>query len=77
MSPRIKSGQLVTVEPVTPADVKVGDIVLCKVRHYFYLHLVDAIRNTGQNLFFTIKNAHGHVNGQTDKVFGRVVRVES
>ena len=32
MSGRIESGQLCTVVPVAPADLAVGDIVLCKVR---------------------------------------------
>ena len=31
MTGKIESGQLCTVEPVEPATVKVGDIVLCKV----------------------------------------------
>ena len=38
MSPRIESGQLCTVEPVDPSDLRSGDIVLCKVRGTEYLH---------------------------------------
>lgn len=74
MQPHIRSGQLVTVEPLRagrPPAVK--DIVLCRVRGTEYLHFVKAVRG-GQCL---IGNAHGHDNGWTDvkKVFGRVVNV--
>jgi hypothetical protein len=74
MSPKIESGQLCTVEPVDPADVRVGDIVLCKVRGAEYLHLVKAIQ--GQR--FQIGNNRGHVNGWIgpSSIFGRLVRVE-
>jgi phage repressor protein C with HTH and peptisase S24 domain len=40
MSPRIESGDLCTVEPVDPATLRAGDVVLCKVRGAEYLHLV-------------------------------------
>jgi hypothetical protein len=44
MSPRIESGDLCTVEPVDPAALRAGDVVLCKVRGAEYLHLVKAVR---------------------------------
>lgn len=71
MSGRIESGNLVTVEPVTRADVVVGDIVLCKVKGQQYLHLVSAIRN-GR---LQISNARGFINGWTSTVYGRVTKV--
>ena len=40
MAGKIESGQLCTVVSVDPADLKVGDIVLCKVRGQEYLHLI-------------------------------------
>lgn len=43
MAPKIKSGQLCTVEPVDTALLQVGDIVLCKVRGAEYLHLTKAM----------------------------------
>jgi len=46
MSPKIESGQLCTVAPVAPTQVRVGDIVLCKVRGAEYLHLVKAIQGS-------------------------------
>lgn len=76
MQGRIESGQLVTVEPLSIAGaVKVGDIVLCKVRGVERLHLVSAARGDQ----FQISNNKGHVNGwvTTRAIFGRCVRVES
>ena len=74
MTPRIRSGQLCTVEPVAFADVSKGDVVLCRVRGAQYLHLVSAVRG-GQ---LQISNNHGHVNGWIgpDALFGRLVRVD-
>ena len=59
MSGKIDSGQLCTVEPVDSSKLKVGDIVLCKVNGYEYLHLVKAI----QGERFQIGNNRGRING--------------
>jgi hypothetical protein len=74
MSPRIKSGQLCTVEPVDPAMLQVGDIVLCRVRGNEYLHLVKAIRADR----FQIGNNRGHINGWIGNagIFGKLVKVD-
>lgn len=74
MSPKVRSGQLCTVEPVNPDDVNVGDIVLCKVKKYQYLHLVKAIQGDR----FLIGNNRGGINGwiRRNSLFGRLVRVE-
>src|SRR5262245_22109345 len=58
MSPKIESGQLCTVEPVDPATLRPGDIVLCKVRTAEYLHLIKAI----QDGRFQIGNNRGRIN---------------
>ena len=75
MSGKIESGQLCTVEPVDPATLRVGDIVLCKVNGREYLHLVKAIQ--GQR--FQIGNNRGRINGwvSANAVFGKCVSVES
>jgi hypothetical protein len=82
MSGRIENLQLVTVEPVRAEDlrhedqqiVRVGDVVLCKVRGMEYLHLVKAI----QDGRFLIGNNRGRTNGWIgpNGIFGRVVSVE-
>ncbi len=71
MTPRIKSGQVVTVVPLgkdeNPAK---GDVVLCKVKGAHYLHLVKAIAGDR----FLIANNHGHENGWTERanIFGKL-----
>lgn len=74
MSGKIESGQLCTVEPVDPATVEVGHIVLCRVRGAEYLHLVKAI----QGGRFQIGNNRGGINGWigASSIYGRLVRVE-
>ena len=50
----------------------VGDIVFCKVRGRFIdAHLVTRIAADGRYL---ISNNHGHDNGWTRTIFGKVVR---
>lgn len=85
MQPRIESGQLVTVTPVSlefpNGSIKyfpmpdVGDIVLCKVNGRQILHLVTAIGSDGR---YQISNNHGHINGWATpgNIFGVVTRVE-
>ncbi len=73
MTPRIHSGQLVTVSPKIE-DVGVGDVVLCRCNGKQYCHLVTAIRGDR----FQISNNHGHVNGWVGRpaIFGKIIRVE-
>lgn len=70
MTPRIKSGQEVTINPVDPMTVAVGDVVLSKVKGRYWLHLISAIEHDR----IQISNNHGHVNGWTtrDRVYGKV-----
>jgi hypothetical protein len=74
MRGKVNSGQLCTVEPVDPATLAVGDIVLCKVNGRQYLHLVKAI----QGGRFQIGNNRGHINGwvSANSIYGKCVRVE-
>ena len=75
MSGRIESGQLCTVVPADPADLDVGDIVLCKVRGSQYLHLIKAIRG-GR---FQNGNNRGRINGGVTaaSIYGKCIRVEA
>ena len=74
MSPRLKDGVRVTVEPCTLAEAKVGDVVLCKVGRGHYLHYVRAVGEDGR---VQIGNAHGHINGWTRRVYGRLVSFQN
>lgn len=68
---RINSKQLVTVSPDI-SDVKVDDIVLCRVMGRDYLHIVEA-RKEDQYL---IRNNRGLTNGWTRQVYGKCIRIE-
>jgi hypothetical protein len=75
MTPRIKSRQKCTYQPVrSPDDVKVGDAIFCKVGGSYYTHLITAIRGDQ----YQIGNNHGHVNGWTTlaNIYGKVIAVE-
>ena len=73
MTPILKSGQSVICEPIKD-DTKLGkkDIVLCKVKGHYYLHLIWAVRNDKEYL---IGNNHGHPNGWVSRsqIYGKVV----
>ena len=74
MQPKVKSGQLCTVEPVEDFDALVkGDIVLCKVSGNQYLHFIKA----RQGERFQIGNNKGGINGWigTNGVYGILVEV--
>jgi len=71
MSPIIKSGQDHKLAPVKLEDVKVGDIVFCKVRGRFYTHLVKGLSDRG----CLIGNNKGGINGWTKQVYGKVIDV--
>jgi hypothetical protein len=59
MKGKLESGQLCTVEPVDPATLQVGDIVLCRVNGKQYVHLVKAVQGNR----FQIGNNRGRING--------------
>lgn len=59
MRGRIESGQLVTLAPVEPVDIRVDDVVLVGWQGNFVLHLVKEV--DGDRLL--IGNNLGKVNG--------------
>jgi hypothetical protein len=71
MLPLIASGQTHTLAPASMDTVEVGDIVYAKVHGRFYTHLVKAKRDDQVQ----IGNNHGHINGWTSQVFGKVIAV--
>jgi SOS-response transcriptional repressor LexA len=74
MKGKIASGQLVTVESLNDRTLKVGDIVLCKVNGFQYLHLIKAIQGDR----FQIGNNVGRINGwiSENSIFGICVKIE-
>lgn len=78
MTPILKSRQAVIVEPLTDETVvEKKDIVMCKVRGHYYLHLVWATRVDGEKDMYLIGNNHGHANGwiPRSQIFGKVVEI--
>jgi hypothetical protein len=73
MRGRIESGQLVTLAPVGPADVRADDVVLVEWRGNFLLHLVKEVQ--GDQLL--IGNNLGKVNGwvPAEAVIGKVIAI--
>ena len=76
MVPLIRSRQLVTVAPVDPAAVEVGDIVLARVAGTVYLHRVSAVDVDAGRI--QISNNRGRINGWTSqvRVYGICIAVE-
>lgn len=72
MVPLIRSGQDHRLSPASVEDVKVGDIVYCKVGGRFYTHLVKA---TDPNKGCLIGNNRGGINGWTRNIYGKVIEV--
>lgn len=73
MRGRIESGDLVTLAPVLPSEVRVDDVVLVRWKGNYLLHLIREIRGDE----FVIGNNLGKINGTvkgTD-IRGRVVGV--
>lgn len=76
MVPLIRSRQSVTVAPVDPTKVQVGDIVLAKVAGTVYLHLVSAVDAGAGRV--QISNNRGRVNGWTNhaRIYGICTAVD-
>ena len=72
MKGKVDDGNLVTIEPWPAEQLKVGDIVLCRVNGNDYLHLIKAA-DGGR---FLIGNNKGGTNGWTRTVYGKVTKVE-
>ncbi|WP_406278440.1 S26 family signal peptidase [Embleya sp. NBC_00896] len=76
MVPLIRSRQLVTVAPVDPAHLEIGDIVLARVAGRVYLHLISALDVNRSRV--QISNNRGRANGWTSqaRVYGICVSVD-
>jgi hypothetical protein len=70
MSGKVESGQHCVVSPIEPSLLRVGDVVLCRVRGREYLHLIVAIDRER----FQIGNNKGHINGWigSNSIFGKL-----
>ena len=73
MTPIVKSGQEHRLAPASIDDIKVGDIVYCRIGTRYYTHLVKA-KNSDKGCL--IGNNRGGINGWTNKIYGKVTKVE-
>ena len=75
MKGKVNDGDIVTLEPVKPEELAVGDIVLVRVHGNDYLHLIKAIDGTR----FQIGNNRGGINGWVgvNGLFGKAIKVEA
>lgn len=74
MTGKVNDGALVTLGPVDPNNLKVGDVVLTKVKGSVYLHLIKGVRQGGQ---FLIGNNKGGTNGWTKTIYGIATKIEN
>jgi SOS-response transcriptional repressor LexA len=74
MRGRVDDGDLVTLAPCDPKTLKVGDIVLVRVKGNVYLHLIKAIDRER----FLIGNNRGGINGWVGShaIYGVATKVE-
>jgi SOS-response transcriptional repressor LexA len=74
MKGKVNDGALVTLAPCQPSALKVGDIVLVRVKGNVYLHLIKAIDRER----FLIGNNRGSINGWVGphSIYGIATRIE-
>lgn len=74
MRGKVNDGDLVTLQPCSSEQLKVGDIVLVQVKGHVYLHLIKAIDRER----FLIGNNRGGINGWVGPhaIYGRAIQIE-
>lgn len=72
MTPKIESGSMLTF--IKETEYVVGQIVFCSVHG----RMIDAhlVKKKDKQKGYLIANNHGHENGWTRKIFGRVILSE-
>jgi len=80
MYPTIRENEAITVEPVAPQDVKVGDIILYRSEKSVVAHRVIRIeKGRGNTLRFILReDTWGTLDApvEADQILGKVVSVE-
>jgi SOS-response transcriptional repressor LexA len=74
MTGKVNDGDLVTLQPCSPDQLRVGDIVLVQVKGNVLLHLIKAIDRQR----FLIGNNRGGINGWVGPhaIYGQAIKVE-
>ena len=80
MHPTIRHGDVITVEPVEPSNLKRGDIILYRLQNDFIAHrLVNIEKRNGCGLIFFLRGDASTTCDapvKSEQVLGKVVRVE-
>ena len=80
MHPTIRHGDVITVEPVAPAKLKRGDIILCRFQDSFIAHRIVSIEEkNGRGLTFILRgdaSASCDAPVKPEQVLGKVVCLE-
>jgi ribosomal protein S18 acetylase RimI-like enzyme len=79
MTPSIRNGDIVTVEPAAAASLRVGDVALCHEGGRALVHRVVGMSAEGETLRIRLAGDAGHGAEERigpGQVLGRVVRVE-
>ena len=69
MSPRIKSGERICI--VQQLRYEVDDVVFCKVKGRYMVHLIAAYN---PKRGYQITNLKGHVNGWSKTIYGKAFK---
>lgn len=79
MQGRVSEGDLVTLEPCSPQDLAVGDVVLARIQGRRYSHLVLHLIHEREANLFLIGSNHSRLDGWVtgENIFGKVTDVES
>ena len=74
MTGKVNDGDLVTLQPCSPEQLQVDDIVLMQVKGKVYLHLIKAIDQKR----FLIGNNRGGMNGWVGPhaIYERAIQIE-
>ncbi len=79
MHPTIKDGEMITVEPVTPCDIKRGDILLYQFKKGAIAHRVLRVEREDAQLQFILRGDSSvtcDAPVRAEKILGRVISVE-
>ena len=75
MSPKIENGETIEVSS-SVANLKIGDVVLCKVHGRYYIHLIKSMKTEKNGkVKYLISNNKGHENGWIGikSIFGKKI----
>jgi signal peptidase I len=79
MFPTFREGEAITVAPVKPGGVRLGDIVLCRVGFSVIAHRVVRVKRVGEGRVFITRGDASLTSDEpveASAVLGRVVAVE-